>query len=397
MHVLMLEPFGGGSHAAFCAGWQRFSRHNLQLLQLPAVHWKWRSRHASLSLAVQANRLSAAGNSFDCVVCSDMLNLPEWLGLVGKPLNQLPRIVYFHENQFTYPLSEHQARDYHLAYSNILSLVAADEAWFNSDFHRREFEQAAVEWLKRMPDYAHLEIFQRSLSRARVLPPGIAPPPSPVTATPDHCSPAAAEATHRPPVVGWVARWEHDKRPDKFSAAIEQLIVENIDFEIILLGQQFRRGNESLRAFLQLAGSRVRHHGFATSQADYWRLLSEMDWVVSTADHEFFGIGVVEAVWAGALPLLPQRLAYPEVLGLAVDSQRGQFFYDGSVEDLVARLRGALRPLPAHEGQIRSKQLIHAGQKLREHLSQYHWEVLADRFDSRVEEIIESPRNAQLR
>jgi glycosyltransferase involved in cell wall biosynthesis len=45
----------------------------------------------------------------------------------------------------------------------------------------------------------------------------------------------------------------------------------------------------------------------------YWQALRAADVVVSTARHEFFGIGVVEAISAGCWPLLPDRLAYPEV------------------------------------------------------------------------------------
>ena len=48
---------------------------------------------------------------------------------------------------------------------------------------------------------------------------------------------------------------------------------------------------------------------------------------------------VVEAVAAGARPLAPDRLAYPEVLGrLTQPDPPDEYLYDGSVPDLVARL-----------------------------------------------------------
>ena len=40
--------------------------------------------------------------------------------------------------------------------------------------------------------------------------------------------------------------------------------------------------------------------------------------VISTTTIEFFGMAVVEAVRAGFLPLLPDRLAYPELLRLRI-------------------------------------------------------------------------------
>jgi hypothetical protein len=45
---------------------------------------------------------------------------------------------------------------------------------------------------------------------------------------------------------------------------------------------------------------------------------------------------VVEAILAGARPLLPDRLAYPEVLQALPDPK--PYFYDGSFEDMATRL-----------------------------------------------------------
>jgi len=54
--------------------------------------------------------------------------------------------------------------------------------------------------------------------------------------------------------------------------------------------------------------------GFVEDRSSYLRMLLEGDVVVSTARHEFFGIAVLEAVYAGCVPLLPARLSYPEIL-----------------------------------------------------------------------------------
>ena len=54
--------------------------------------------------------------------------------------------------------------------------------------------------------------------------------------------------------------------------------------------------------------------GYAPDAASYGGLLHQADIVVSTALQEFFGIAVLEAMYCGCVPVLPHRLAYPELL-----------------------------------------------------------------------------------
>lgn len=333
--ILVLEPFGGGSHASLYRGWSKFSQHEFTILDLPAVHWKWRSRHSSLTLALRANELVDQGARFDVVFASDMLNLPEWQGLVRPSLQCLPTVVYFHENQLTYPLSEGQQRDYHYGYTNVLSAIAANQVWFNSQFHCNEFTNAASELLKRMPDFAHNDLFQAAMRASLVMPPGIEPPESLTNLRERHRLPPRASCTS-PITIGWVARWEHDKRPDRFVHAVKRLVETGEDFRLVLLGQQFKNQPASLDQLLEVAGDRVLHCGYVESVEEYWTWLSKIDVVVSTADHEFFGLGIVEAVHAGATPLVPNRLAYPEVLSSRQKPNSSFGLYDG--EDQLVEL-----------------------------------------------------------
>lgn len=382
-HILVLEPFGGGSHAALYRDWSKYTEHALTVLELPAVHWKWRSRHASWTLAMQAVELAQQtpqrdDRAFDLVFCSDMLNLPEWKGFAGPELARLPAVVYFHENQFSYPLADGQQRDYHLAYSNVLSAVAADQVWFNSEFHRQDFAREATKWLARMPDFKHTDVLRLALERATILAPGI----DPVEARSEAVNPSmqstdtsAGHIRERAiTTIGWVARWEHDKRPDEFAHVVEQLVSSKRDFRLILLGQQFRETPEALRRIQAVAGDRILHCGFAESKAAYWHWLRQMDVVISTADHEFFGIAIAEAVHAGAFPLLPQRLAYPELLRLGEFPQRQRHFYNG-----VDELQNRLNHLLDQSGAVMATDL-----ELRHLL----WPQLAQEYDQAVEQIV---------
>ena len=62
--------------------------------------------------------------------------------------------------------------------------------------------------------------------------------------------------------------------------------------------------------------------------AKFAEILQSSHIAVSTAIHEFFGIGIAEAVSAGAFPVVPERLAYPEILQKDQnDENKLSFFY----------------------------------------------------------------------
>ncbi|MHC5185359.1 MAG: tRNA-queuosine alpha-mannosyltransferase domain-containing protein, partial [Planctomycetota bacterium] len=93
MRILTLEAYYGGSHKAFLDGWQAHSEHDFTLLSLPPSKWKWRMRHAAMTFAQQVNKLVQAGEKWDVLFCSDMLNLAEFLGLADESIRHLPKIV----------------------------------------------------------------------------------------------------------------------------------------------------------------------------------------------------------------------------------------------------------------------------------------------------------------
>ncbi|MFN3190197.1 MAG: DUF3524 domain-containing protein [Aureliella sp.] len=381
-HVLVLEPFGGGSHRSLYEGWKAHSRHRFSILELPAVHWKWRSRHSSLTLACDARRLIQGGEKFDVVFCSDMLNLPEWKGLAGVELSSLPCVVYFHENQFTYPLSPGEIRDYHFAYSNLLTWVCADAAWFNSEYHLQDFDQAARKWLRRMPDFPHLAELDEAQLRTRVLTPGISPPvfQKPQEEAGFHVG-GQVPGHHKDQTttIGWVSRWEHDKRPDLFCRAVRELLRQDQNVELILLGQQYSRKPQEMEELISDYGDQIRHDGHVADRQQYWNLLSAMDLVVSTADHEFFGVGVLEAVWAGATPLLPRTLAYPEVFDLENRCERKPWFYSGELN--VTHLQDAVERIRCQNGKL--AQCVD-----RSDLQKYCWSELAEAYDDELDLVI---------
>lgn len=85
-------------------------------------------------------------------------------------------------------------------------------------------------------------------------------------------------------------------------------------------------------------GDRIDRWGYQETLDEYRAALGEADVFVSTARHEFFGISAVEAAAAGAMPVLPERLAYPEVFQLGEVRGAEALFYSGGAAGLADRL-----------------------------------------------------------
>jgi len=326
MKILALEPYYGGSHKAFLDGWIRKSRHEWDLFTLPANKWKWRMRSAAIEFADAANKYLKQGRTWEVIFCSDMLNLAEFLGLAGPKLRKIPSIVYFHENQLTYPSRFEQERDSHFAITNMTTALAATIVWFNSSFHRDDFLTALKTFLKRMPDHRPLDAIEELRRKSRVYPQGIESFPIP------------KKRSSGPIRILWAARWEHDKNPEDFFEALAHVKERHTDFRLSVIGEQFKDAPEVFTWARNFFADHIDRWGYQEGRKEYETALGEADIIVSTANHEFFGISIVEAIAAGAYPVLPKRLSYPEILSGIEPYTENEFFYDGSVHGLAEKI-----------------------------------------------------------
>jgi len=324
LKILTLEPYYGGSHKAFLDGWMQYSRHEWTLLSLPPWKWKWRMRHSAITLASQTSGKIREGEEWDIIFCSDMLNLAEYLGLVPQSIQKLPSVVYFHENQLTYPVAHPQEFDFHYVLTNLITALAATEVWFNSSYHQNIFLDELRGFLKRMPDFQPLEAVEDVWNKSLVRHPGI------------DQFPKRKKRTPGPMRIVWAARWEHDKNPELFFKSLQILKAQKVEFRISVMGEQFRQSPDVFDSARKEFAANIDRWGYQKERNDYKDALSEADVFVSTADHEFFGFSVLEAAAAGTFPLVPERLAYPETLGL--DSGNEDFYYKGGADELAERL-----------------------------------------------------------
>lgn len=364
LRVWLLSPYHTGSHRAWAEGYQRHSKHIVRLLTLAGRFWKWRMQGGAIELAAQVQSELAAGPP-DLVLATDMTHLPAWLALSRRTLPaKVPLVLYMHENQLTYPWQEGQKPDLTYAMINWLGQLCSDRILFNSEFHRRSWFGALPNLLKHFPDYNHLELIEEVKARAGVLPVGVEPLPGP-----GRLRQAGA------PLIVWNQRWEYDKRPRAFFELLYRLEQDAHDFSLAVAGENFRNTPDEFEEARGRLAHRIEHWGYLRSRQAYLDLLRRADLVISTAGHEFFGISILEAVQAGAFPLLPNRLSYPELIPASLHPA---CLYDDEEELFLmaaARLRMPRAAPPSLQRSVRER---------------YSWPVVAAAYDSFFESLVDA-------
>ncbi|MCZ7545626.1 MAG: hypothetical protein M5R40_19830 [Anaerolineae bacterium] len=160
-------------------------------------------------------------------------------------------------------------------------------------------------------------------------------------------------------------------------AALYQLADEGVDFEVAIVGENFRQQPEEFDRARERLGARVAQFGYLERFADYARLLWEADVQVSTAQQDFFGISTCEAIYCGCAPVLPRRLNYPALIPPAYHDDH---LYDEGC--LVEKLRHVLT--------TRRK----PPRTLRWFVSQFDWSEMAPRYDDLFERLARARRRS---
>jgi len=301
--IVLIEPYYGGSHRAWADGWVRHSRHEIRLVTHPDQYWRWRLRGGAVTLAEAFVESCDRYGTPDVVVVSGLVDVAAFSGIARRAIGDAAVAVYVHESQLLYPLAQNQRADSSSALINWQSLVAADAVWFNSEFHRTALRAALPSLLSSQPTPSHSHLISDVFDRSRVLYPGV-----------ETAALINQQRNERPvPRVLWNQRWDHDKNPHAVFAALVQMAEEGLEFTLALAGQNQRPDNPDFAWVRERLDGRIDHHGYADDRI-YQQLLINSDVVVSAADHEFFGIALVEAIAGGSVPVLPHRLSFPELV-----------------------------------------------------------------------------------
>ena len=361
---LFVEPFYGGSHKAFADGLARHSAHEIALLTLPGSEWRRRMRSGAQALATAAAGLDGR---FDFIIATDMLDLAAFLALARRQFAQTPVLFYLHENQFTYPRIRGTKLNSWFGQMNVLSALVADRVVFNSDYHREDFLAALRTIAKQPNNWLTPEAIRLIEAKSSVLPVGVE------LEWLDSLAPTNSRSSQgQPPLILWNHRWEFDKAPDVFARGLMRLAAAGIPFHVAIAGDPGINPHPALFELRDALADRVVQFGLLETREAYGRLLWASDIIVSTTRHEFFGVGMVEALYCGCVPLAPARYNYP---ALVPGPLHTACLWDDE-DDFVAKLAALLTGDLPDRG------------PLRESAARFAWERVGGEWDTAIQALV---------
>ncbi len=308
------------------------------------------------------------------ILCSDMMDLTTFLALTRKWSYDIPIVLYFHENQISYPWSANDRdlkmnRDRHYGFINYASAMAANQIWFNSEYHRTRFLTDLETFLRHYPDHREFKSVESLREKSHVVYPGL-----------DlqffDSFKIKKKTRTGPPIILWNHRWEYDKNPDEFFSVLCQLDSHGFDFQLVMLGENFSSKPSSFHMAFESLADKILYQGFVPDRKEYARWLVQSDILPVTSVQEFFGISVVEAIYCGCYPLLPRRLTYPELLA----HQAYDHYFYADQPDLFKRM-GNLLNHPDPLGAINN---------LPKSMLRFDWQNIISLYDNKIDECVKS-------
>ena len=366
MKILIIEPFFSGSHQSWAEGYQKFSGQEVSILSLPGRFWKWRMHGGAITLAKRYKKLKFQP---DLILATDMLNLPVFQSLIQPTC---PVVIYFHENQFTYPWSitdedVELQRDKHYGFINYSSALSADHIYFNSQFHLDSFFTGLEKFLRQFPDYREIQNVEKIYAKSSILHLGL---------DLTKFDPFISEKNNNElPLILWNHRWEYDKNPELFFEIIQNLSQKGVDFNLVVVGEEFKNERTCFtRARTKLA-KHILQFGYVDSFDEYAKWLWKADILPVTSNQDFFGASIMEAVYCDTTPILPTRLTYPNLFH---EDENPEIFYQYT-NDLMNKLENIL----CNYSIFKSFKSIN----YQNIAKNYDWSIMATKYDDILENL----------
>lgn len=324
--VWLLSAYRSESHASW-VNWlsnQQDCPVRLRIFELPGRYFRWRIRGNPLSWMAEF-RDALQQEQPHHILATSMVDIATIKGMHPE-LAGIPVTLYFHENQFAYPVGDRQHSSIDPQMVQLYGALSSERCLFNSRFNLESMLKGVGDLLNKLPDAVPENVVDELRAKSSVLPVAVE------TVNTDTI-PAQTDTTS---MILWNHRWEYDKRPDRFEAVLDTLANRGVDFQLALLGPRPEKVPGELSAIREKHAARIVADGMVP-RAEYETLLKRARVVISTADHEFQGLSMIEAVSAGATPVVPDALCYRE-------QYPGRFRYTpGNIEEAADRVSDALQ------------------------------------------------------
>jgi len=367
MNLLYVEPYYSGSHKHWIDSYKQFSKHNIHILGLPGRKWKWRMHGGAITLADEFNKLN---KKFDLIICSDMLNLSVFKSLCNYNIENTKCVMYFHENQFSYPWSPNDPdiklnRNLNYGYINYTSSLISEYNFFNSNYHQESYLDEVKKYLNKMPDFQNKNSVKIIENKSSVLHVGCFL--EDLNSIENQCI---------KPVILWNHRWEYDKNPDLFFNTLFDIDKIGIDYDLIILGEKYSDYPKIFDEAKDKLKNKILHYGYCDNREEYIGLLNQANIIPVTSNQDFFGISIIEAVASSCYPILPYKLSYPELFNYNKNKVN---FYKTNKEfkDKLINVINNIRSIK-NTCNLMSSNII----------NQYDWSVMTKLYDSTFREII---------
>lgn len=299
--ILLLSAYDAVSHQHWRRGLvQALPEYAWTVLTLPPWNFSWRIRGNSLSWAYSQREILE--QKFDLIIATSMTDLSALKGMVPSLANT-PSLLYFHENQFAYPTSDHAFQSVEPKITSIYAALSATRIAFNSEYNRQTFLSGVESLLNRISDHVPSGIKEQLQGKSICLPVALDNDWQGRSADKDPCF-----------TLLWNHRWEYDKAPERLFSGLMQLREFGIDFRIHIVGQQFRKSPSVFEEMRTQLSNHIGAWGYVENIEEYRNLVRQSHVVISTALHDFQGLAILEATAAGCTPCVPDRLAYREFI-----------------------------------------------------------------------------------
>lgn len=166
--------------------------------------------------------------------------------------------------------------------------MAADHILFNSKFNETSFLENINTFFNKQSDFKIKDLREQIESKCMVLyfPLNFNAMPNDRMNN-DELPAGDGNGLH----LLWPHRWEHDKNPQLLANALIELNQRQIPFKLSIVGEQFDSYPKCFDEMKEKLANEIQHFGYL-NRSDYLKCLNEADVVISTANHEFYGVSM---------------------------------------------------------------------------------------------------------